>query len=134
MLPPRPPSSASADHQCPHRRLLQLCGECILLLQRRVLLQTLCVCGPALPRSRRSSEYSSAPPATIILALKTLYTFDFSYTDLSRLIRLSVLPYLNNDDSQLRGQAAITFCKVRRLVLFDPVVVVPEGSGHQVHQ
>ncbi|KAF9006075.1 phosphatidylinositol 3-kinase [Cyathus striatus] len=66
-------------------------------------------------------------PELITLALTTLGSFDFSGHVLNEFVRNCALPYLEDDNSQIRQAAALTCC---RLFVRDPICY--QSSSHAI--
>lgn len=65
----------------------------------------------------------------IILALKTLGSFDFSGHMLNEFVREYIVRYLEDDNSEVRKQAAITCC---HLLVHDPVCFQTSNNSMQI--
>lgn len=65
------------------------------------------------------SHDSNLDPKLIALALRTLGTFDFSPHVLTEMVRESIVNYLDDDNPQIRAEAAkVCFtCSKRKLLL-----------------
>ncbi|KAF7309844.1 Serine/threonine-protein kinase TOR [Mycena indigotica] len=68
-------------------------------------------------------------PRQIRLALSTLGTFDFSGHILNEFVRSCALPYLEEDNADIRREAAITCC---RLFVRDPIFYSSSSHATQV--
>jgi len=66
---------------------------------------------------------------TIILALKTLGTFDFSGHMLNEFVREYIVRYLEDDNAEVRKSAAITCC---HLLVNDPVCYQTSNNSMQI--
>ncbi|KAI0792169.1 FAT-domain-containing protein [Abortiporus biennis] len=66
-------------------------------------------------------------PETITLALNILGTFDFSGHILNEFVRNCALPYLEEDNAEVRRAAALTCC---RLFIRDPICY--QASNHSI--
>ncbi|RDB15759.1 Serine/threonine-protein kinase tor2, partial [Hypsizygus marmoreus] len=66
-------------------------------------------------------------PELITLALSTLGSFDFSGHVLNEFVRNCALPYLENDNTEIRRAAALTCC---RLFVRDPICY--QASSHAI--
>ncbi|KAJ7429881.1 phosphatidylinositol 3-kinase [Mycena galericulata] len=92
--------------------------------------------GAPLPLRRTEGESTSEVaipsdknPELIKLALSTLGTFDFSGHVLNEFVRSCALPYLEEDNADIRRAAAITCC---RLFVRDPIFYSSSSHAIQV--
>ncbi|KAJ7696596.1 armadillo-type protein [Mycena rosella] len=93
--------------------------------------------GAPLPLRRANSDASTTVevipsdknPELIKLALSTLGSFDFSGHVLNEFVRSCALPYLEEDNAEIRRAAAITCC---RLFVRDPIFYSSSSHAIQV--
>jgi FKBP12-rapamycin complex-associated protein len=77
--------------------------------------------------SSSQTTKSSKSPELITLALSTLGTFDFSGHILNEFVRNAALPYLEDDNADVRRAGALTCCK---LFVKDPICY--QASSHAI--
>ncbi|KAJ7247605.1 atypical/PIKK/FRAP protein kinase [Mycena haematopus] len=93
--------------------------------------------GAPLPLCKPESEASTANevvqtdknPELVKLALNTLGSFDFSGHVLNEFVRSCALPYLEEDNAEIRRAAAVTCC---RLFVRDPIFYSSSSHAIQV--
>ncbi|CAK5267693.1 unnamed protein product [Mycena citricolor] len=81
------------------------------------------------PVALESTVSEETDPETIKLALTTLGSFDFSGHVLNEFVRNCALPYLEQDNPEIRRAAAITCC---RLFIRDPIFYSSSSHAIQV--